>query len=110
MQQRIKRLQDTIEMYLKGTDKNTQFHDACKIAEWSLIENALLLQRNKELVEALNGIVNNWTERMGGDSEVWKDGKDSVSGMGYYSPSSSMVSSEFIAKAKVAIENNKPKP
>ena len=66
-----------------------------------------LKEENERLKEALQGIINNWDERMSGDKEVWKDEKDSVSGHGYYSPSSSMVSSEFIAKARTAL-NHKP--
>lgn len=72
-------------------------------------ENQELRESNTRLKEALQGILNNWDERMSGDKEVWKDGKDSVSGFGYYSPSSSMVSSEFISKAREALNNNNPK-
>jgi hypothetical protein len=65
-----------------------------------------LEERNKVLEDALQGIVDNWTERMSGDIEVWKDPSSSVSGKGYYSPSASLVSSEFIAKGREALSNN----
>jgi len=72
--------------------------------------NKVFNTRNKELEErvkvlegALQGIIDNWDERMSGDKEVWKDGSNSVPGFGYYSPSSSMVSSEFIAKGREAL-------
>ena len=63
-----------------------------------------LKEERQILLDALRDIINNWNEKMSGYIEVWKDGKDSVSGMGYYSPSSSMVSSEFIAKAREALK------
>ena len=65
-----------------------------------------LEERNKVLEDALKGVVDNWTERMSGDIEVWKDPSSSVSGKGYYSPSASLVSSEFIAKGREALSNN----
>lgn len=65
-----------------------------------------LEERNKVLEDALKGIIDNWTERMSGDIEVWKDPSSSVSGKGYYSPSASLVSSEFIAKGREALSNN----
>ncbi len=65
-----------------------------------------LEERNKVLEDALKGIIDNWTERMSGDIEVWKDPSSSVSSKGYYSPSASLVSSEFIAKGREALSNN----
>jgi len=61
---RISRLKRTIANYMAGTDKMTQFWDACKIAEWALFEteiaqeaNTQLKARNEELREALNRLL-----------------------------------------------------
>ena len=69
-------------------------------------ENKSLREANERMKEALKGIIDNWEERMSGDKEQWKDARDSVSGYGYYSPSASMVSSEFIANARKALQAN----
>lgn len=64
-------------------------------------------EREKVLREAAKGIIDNWEERMGGDTEVYKNPDNSISGEAYYSPSASMVSSSFIANLRKALEQTK---
>jgi len=54
------------------------------------------------LMEALQAIVNNWDKRMTGDKEILKKGGSELQ-FDYWSPSASMVSSEFIASAREAL-------
>lgn len=73
-------------------------------ANAKLIASAPQLKKQRdELREALTAIVNDWDMIMNGNREVFKE---PVIGGGpnYWSPSASMVSSEFIAQARKAIE------
>lgn len=96
-------IQSMNEEYVKLKNKNEKL-----IADNK--ELFLWLAQSKDNVkllrEALGGIINSWSERMGGDIEVKKDGSDyNISE--YWSPAASLVSSEFIAAGRTALEQTK---
>lgn len=67
-------------------------------------ENAQIKERVKTLEGALKDILDNWKGRMAGDEETFKTPLNSDIPP-YWSPSASMVSSEFIAAAKKVLKN-----
>jgi len=78
-------------------------YDTSKANADLMVKIQSLQTLNDSLVEALKGIIDNWKERMRGDEEVLKTPLNSDMPP-YWSPSASMVSSEFIAKAKQALQ------
>jgi len=88
----------TLNDELKKQIERVSFDLQCAATDKLEIE-----KRNDSLVEALKGIIDNWKERMRGDEEVLKTPLNSDMPP-YWSPSASMVSSEFIAKAKQALQ------
>ena len=69
-------------------------------------ENEELKAANRELAEALEGVVNSWNKRMAGDVERLV--ASNIKGVNpYWSPIASLVDSEQIAKAKTALNNHK---
>jgi hypothetical protein len=87
------------DLYNTSKVNEQNYSNAIKFME----ENESLKKVNAELIEALNGILASWDKSMRGDREQFKDSE--MLPQGYWSPATSMVESEYISKARTAIEN-----
>lgn len=91
-----------------GSEKCQAFNEgflAC--AEWLQSQPVKpSIESNDAIKKALQDILTDWNERMGGDIEKEND---SEYGFTYWSPSASLISSKYISAARKALSEN-PEP
>jgi hypothetical protein len=102
--------EDSFETYANiisesDADRAQRWEFECKKSDKARLvlisEHEALKQSNKDLLEALEGIVNNWDEQLAPAKEVYKEPKGEFPG--YWSPSGCIISSQHIAKAREVI-------
>lgn len=79
---------------------NSDYSNAVKEARYWSMEYDKLKAINESLLSALKDAVKNWDERMHGDIEV----KKTYSEHEFWSPSASLISSEYIHQLREAIK------